>query len=170
MAFKKKKTEKEEYALITLKHQQGNIHPYRGSLGKKISNDSVQYYTYVVDRTTNERIAYVFSYYSTPSIWVRWFRFWWSTPIHQFGSFVSSITRSDDNKKYSDYSFHSSGGPKARAGAVNIKIEDTGFPAEQASGYAGFRDTESALVFLTSNFVECYQQLDWTVCLIYIIK
>eukprot|EP01063_Lacrimia_lanifica_P024387 TRINITY_DN32309_c0_g1_i1.p1 TRINITY_DN32309_c0_g1~~TRINITY_DN32309_c0_g1_i1.p1 ORF type:complete len:453 (+),score=109.00 TRINITY_DN32309_c0_g1_i1:142-1359(+) len=153
--------EMEEWALVTVRHERASLHPFRNAFGKQGEVDVVSYYTYVVDRCSGERIQFCFSYYTTECKFTKHMRKWWQLPVHALGGFESDIAH--DGKKFTDYGIRAIGSASAKAGAVHLRLEDTGYSADKVKSFAGFADAESALVYITNTNVECYQQLDWTV-------
>ncbi|KAJ9470708.1 hypothetical protein DIPPA_30138 [Diplonema papillatum] len=152
----------EECALITVRHERASLHPFRSAFGNQGEVDIVSYYTYTLDRSTGERVTHVFSHYVTQNKFTNWLRQWWSLPVHPFQC-TSSVAYDEARKKFAEYSILGLGGSRAKAGALRLDIEDTGIDATSVQSFAGFSDAESALVFLTNNYVNCYQQLDYVV-------
>ena len=156
-------TDMEEWALVSVEHQQCSIYPFRGAFkSKKGPFDIVTYFTHVADRNTGERMRWVFSHYCSETKLATWMKNWWQFPVHQFGSVVSDVEH--DGDKFTNYSVVGTGAKHSRAGAIGLALEDTGIDVTKVASFAGFKDAESALVFLTNTQVDTYTQMDYVVC------
>eukprot|EP01062_Namystynia_karyoxenos_P070591 TRINITY_DN65955_c0_g1_i1.p2 TRINITY_DN65955_c0_g1~~TRINITY_DN65955_c0_g1_i1.p2 ORF type:complete len:516 (+),score=154.79 TRINITY_DN65955_c0_g1_i1:79-1626(+) len=154
--------DKQEWALVTLRIQRQEWLPFRDSFGSPMRSRHLvmSYYTYTVDRTSGERSTFCLSHYATPSPWVHLARWWHQLPLHPLGGATVDIEYDEAKGQYARYAVRTKASRHARAGALHVHVDDTGFNARHVESFAGFKDPESALVYLCQPQVEYYVKRD----------